>query len=57
MKHRSIVEKKFTTAGMTKADRNLLMKKFFNEVQKCMKHHADKNGRETFIVIISASKE
>lgn len=51
-----IVEKKFSTKGMTKTDRNALMKRFFNGVQKCMKHHADTNGRETFIVLITASK-
>lgn len=56
MKHRMIVEKKFSTKGMTKTDRNALMKRFFNGVQKCMKHHADTNGRETFIVLITASK-
>jgi len=42
---------------MSKKDRNDLLKKFFAESQKCMKHHADNNGRETFIILVVASKE
>ncbi len=56
-KHRMIIEKKMCTAGLTNTERNTLMKKFFTEAQKCMKHHADTNGRETFIILITASKE
>lgn len=55
-KHRMIIESKLPTADLTKTERNALFKKFFTEAQKCMKHHADKNGRETFIVLITAAK-
>lgn len=56
IKHRMIIESKLPTKGMTKTERNALFKKFFTEAQKCMKHHADKNGRDTFIILITASK-
>ena len=56
VKHRMIVEKQFSTAGMTKTARNELMKKFFSGVQKCMKHHADTNDREVFTILITAKK-
>lgn len=57
MKHKMIIEAKLPTAGKTKTARNAMMKKFFAEAQKCMKHHADNNGRETFIILITASKD
>ena len=56
IKHRMIVEKQFSVNGMTKKDRNELMKKFFAGVQKCMKHHADTNDREVFTILITAKK-
>ena len=56
VKHHMIIEAKLPTGGKTKTERNAMMKKFFTEAQKCMKHHADKNGRETFIILITAAK-
>ena len=51
-----IIEAKLPTTGMTKTDRNKLMKKFFTEAQKCMKHWSDENDRGDFIILITASK-
>lgn len=56
IKHKVIIEAKLKTTGRTKTSRNALLKKFFTEAQKCMKHHADTNDREDFIIIITAQK-
>ena len=56
MKHRMIIESKLPTKGMTKTERNALFKKFFTEAQKCMRHWADDKGRDSFIILITASK-
>lgn len=55
-KYRMIIEAKLPTAGMDKRERGKALTEFFKEAKKCMNHHADTNGRETFIILITASK-
>lgn len=55
-KYKEIITAKIPTKDLTKKEREATLNKFFKEAKKCMKHNADNNGRETFIVLITASK-